>query len=264
MRLDKIRRFLNISPHCQLTRVKLKEMYQSQYNLSVPHFRFSPICCDPPGWESQPRPDIAVAFEAEHKATKTGQMKELLRLSLPSTAFSWEKRLAVIAELGRLLREGGPDWIVASYPICRVNHPINFEHIPIAILGEFGDLQWINPVAKAHGLLTAEFPDAQRNRVLGEEIDWAQWQDAHEISSEDEATGLPVWFLRAKTELAAFELPSKDLTRTVIHFHATRCAWDRKALALEPFVETAVAEYLSTFKRYFIFVPEGLAQAIAS
>jgi len=264
MRLDKVRPFLGLSSHCQLTRVRLRQVYQSNYNLSVPHFRFSPVCCDPLDWELQPRPEVAVAFQADHKATKTGQVQELLRLSLPSTAYSWEKRLAVIAELGRLIRNGGPDWIVASYPICRVNHPVNLEHIPVAILGEHGNLLWVNPAAKAHGLLNIDFPDTQRHRVLGDEIDWDHWQDAHEISSEDEATGLPVWFLRTKNELASFGLPCKDLTRTVIHFHATKCAWDQKALDLEPFVETAVAEYLSTFKRYFTFVPEGLAQAIAS
>lgn len=253
---------LGLSAQCKLSQMKLWGLTLGSYEASVPHYRFSPIQLDPPDWISQPRPEIAVGFNVTRPYVEKGDRKEFMRLSFPTTPFSWEKRLAVLAELAELIRTERTTWTVASLPFCPLPQQKQIEHIPIALVDDDQEIRWINPAAKAHGLVHADFPLVQHQRCLGDEIPWDQYEDAYAISAEDESTGLPVWFLATKNELASFDIPESDLTRSIIRFHATRCARLQKSRARRPFVEIAVQEYLSTYKRYFAVVPQTLAQGL--
>ena len=264
MHENTIRQRLGLTIQCHLAPLTLTSMNWGGYKVSDPHYRFSPIQLDPPEWNSQPRPEIAVAFDVQRPNRKVSPEKEFLRLSFQTSPYSWEKRLAVLAELAELVQSEGPTWFAATYPFRPHTQSKQTEHIPLALVDDDQDLRWINPAAKAHGLVNAEFPVNQRHRCLGDEIPWETYEDAYAISAEDEATGVPVWFLAAKNELAPFDVPPGDLARTIIRFHATRCARLKKSRTRKPFVEAAVQEYLSTFKRYFARLPEGFGQALAS
>jgi hypothetical protein len=259
----RIRQRLGLVDLCPLIQVRLSPIESAGFSLSVPHYRPCPIQIEPPDWTIQPRPAVGLAFDIQRKIKPMSVDREYIRLSYPTSAFSWTKRLAVVAEVADLIRSEGNSWMAATYPIHWSAQSRQREHIPLALVDDDQEVRWINPAAKAHGLVGAEFPTNQRHRLLGDEIPWDQYDDAYAISAEDEATGLPVWFLATKNELAPFDIHESDLTRSIIRFHAIRCARLQKSRKRKPFVDIAVEEYLSTFKRYFGSAPQGFAQAIA-
>lgn len=258
-----IRQRLGLAAQCHLEELTLRSMTLGGYEVSVPHYRFSPLQIDPPAWEVQPRPEIAVAFDVTRPNKKQPSVKEFMRLSFETSPYSWEKRVAVLAELAELIRSEGPTWYAVTYPFRAHAQAAQLEHIPLALVDDDRELRWLHPAAKAHGLVNAEFPVNQRHRCLGDVIPWEAYEDAHAMAAEDEATGVPVWFAAARHELSSFEVPPEELARTVIRFHVTRCARLKKSRSRKPFLAAAIEEYLSTFKRYFVCVPTGLAQAIA-
>lgn len=259
-----IRRRLGLVDHCLLTQVRLFSIESAGFDLSVPHYRPYPIQIDPPDWIAQPRPAVGLAFDIQRKIKPANVDREYIRLSYPTSAFSWSKRLAVVAELAELIRTEGNSWMVATYPIHWSAQSRQREHIPLSLVDDDQEVRWINPAAKAHGLVGAEFPTNQRHRLLGDEIPWEQYDDAYAISAEDEASGLPVWFLAAKKELTAFDIPEWDLTRSIIQFHAIRCARLQKSRKRKSYLDSAVQEYLSTFERYFGCAPQGFVQSITA
>ena len=260
----KVRQRQGLMDQCLLTQVRLFSIESAGFNLSVPHYRPYPIQIDPPDWTDQPRPAVGLAFDIQRKIKPVNVDREYLRLSFPTSPLSWSKRLAVVAEVAELIRTEGNSWMAATYPIHWSAQSRQREHIPLALVDDDQEVRWINPAAKAHGLVGAEFPTNQRHRLLGDEIPWDQYDDAYTISAEDEATGLPVWFLATKNELASFDIHESELTRSIIRFHAIRCARLQKIRKRKLFVDIAVEEYLSTFKRYFGCAPQGFAQAIAA
>ena len=260
----KVRQRLGLMDQCQLAKVRLIPIELAGFDLSVPHYRPAPIQLDPPDWIAQPRPAVGLAFDIQRKLKPANVDREYLRLTYPTSPFSWAKRLAVAAEMAELIRSEGHSWMAATYPIHWGVLSRQREHIPLALVDDDQEVRWINPAAKAHGLVSAEFPTNQRHRLLGDEIPWDQYDDAYAISAEDEATGLPVWFLATKNEIASFDIHESELTRSIIRFHAIRCARLQKSRKRKPFVDIAVEEYLSTFKRYFGCAPQGFAQAIAA
>jgi len=199
----------------------------------------------------------------ERPNKKRPNAKEFMRLSFETSPYSWEKRVAVLAELAELIRSEGPTWYAATYPFRAHSGSTQLEHIPLALVDDDRELRWIHPAAKAHGLVNAEFPVNQRHRSLGDQIPWETYEDAHAMAAEDEATGLPVWFVAARHELSSFEIPPDELARSVIRFHAIRSARLKKSRSRKPFLAAAIEEYLTTFKRYFICEPAGFAQSVA-
>jgi len=115
MNIEQIRHRYGMSRQCHLAFLNINAMQLGHFNVSVPHYRFSPLQCDPPDWLSQPRPEIAVAFRLSRPTKRADMEREFIRLSLQTTPHSWDKRLAVLGELSEVILNEGPGWLAATY-----------------------------------------------------------------------------------------------------------------------------------------------------
>lgn len=133
-----------------------------------------------------------------------------------------------------------------------INKGLVIRHTPAAIVSLEGSPIWIHPAALNYGLISAAFPDQQRQRTLGprrsarREPEW--------FNQMDDASGLPAMYVYAKQALlSAQEADEKEdpVYAAVLDFQAQSLIRQSIATDAEAALRLATQQFLTGFESFF-------------
>lgn len=208
-----LRACARISDLCPVFTATLHPVWEG-FPLHQMHYRPVPVCLGEEGalCLMQDR-SLAVVFGVQRVSPLLAHMMqslkgvdppplETLHLELPVEDATMPFRAAVVCEaserLGTLMDREEMLHLVTISHRRSLHGSLVIRHHLVALFDLAGTLLWCHPAAAGYGLLRPGFPEHQKGRALGES---GAWMTPGQIPRRlDPATGLPVWFLRARQQ----------------------------------------------------------------
>lgn len=149
-----------------------------------------------------------------------------------------------------LAQEEGRILLVAMSHRRLVNKTLIIRHCPVAVFELQGQPLWLHPAGREYGLISAPFPDGQRQRTLGPRR--ALSRRPEDLNQMDDATGLPSFYAYAKQYMKAADDGEEDpVVAAVLDFQAQSLLQMAIIQEAEDALKLATQQFLRGFESFF-------------